>query len=276
MSANDHSRPIGRTKALPLVRMTLAYRAEDACLRAFLDRYRTEGVFVATDRVRPVGERIRFKIQLLDCSADYSSDAVVAAHEWKESKFGMRIRLVLPERVALACEPAPAETTSEEALRDPEDTPLLAVSLADYLCEPGATPKTTGGARGDDRTTGALNLSPARIAGPIEPKGRAHWPPAVRELYGRPSIEAIEGLHRTYVRTREVEPMTAMAAAQAMIDLARSDHGRHLVRSIRLLTRDGHEILELALERLEEAETPEAGREAQQLFDEALQTIVVP
>ena len=64
-------------------------------------------------------------------------------------------------------------------------------------------------------------------------------------------------------------------AAEAMLDLVRAHPGEQVVRFVRRLTRDGHDILELALERQENARTLESRRDAQRLFDEALRTIAV-
>jgi hypothetical protein len=245
MSAHDP-----RTTALPLVRVALACRGQDETLRSFLDDYRSCGVFVASERVHPVGEKIHFLIELLD-SVDYASMAVVVAHERKGAKLGMRLRL----------EPLRLEPSASGPSRD--DT------------APGAPPR--GATSPDDaphlRERPTL-LAMSFAADHRETGCRAHWPAPVRALFVRASIEAIEGLHRTCVRTRDLEPETALAAAEAMVELARSDSGGPLVRSVRLLTRDGHEILELALERLEGARTPADRSAAQQLFDDTLRTVV--
>ncbi len=262
MSANDEGDPAARRAALPLVRMTLACRDRDEFLREFLPQYRVQGVFVP-GRVRPVGERIRFKIELLDCSAGFSGEAVVASHVRRGSESGMRVRLEAPEAAGRALDSPLGAVPSHEPPPDPDGNPPLAVCLADYLFDP--PPAAEGAARASIRAVGAL-----------EPKPRAGWPPSVRDLLDQPSIDAVECLHRLCVRTRVVEPRTAVAAAEAMVDLAKSDRRGELVRIVRLLTRNGHEILEFALERLESAQTPGERREAQRLFDDTLQTIVVP
>ena len=102
------------------------------------------------------------------------------------------------------------------------------------------------------------------------------WLASMDELSKSPPMEAIEGLHHTFVKNRALDPANAMASAEAILELARSDPGGQLIRFVRRLTRDGHDILELALERMESAGTPEGRREAQRLFDDTLQTIAVP
>ena len=97
-----------------------------------------------------------------------------------------------------------------------------------------------------------------------------------RETGERPSLEAVAHLHRTFAKSSERDPATAVVAAEAMLDLVRSHPGEQVVRFVRRLTRDGHDILELALERQENARTVESRRDAQRLFDEALRTIAVP
>jgi hypothetical protein len=256
MPPDDRRRSTGRTSALPLVRVTLACRNGDPALREFLQRYRSRGVFIPTERAHPLGERVRLQIQLVDGSADYASEAVIISHERKGSRLGMRLRL----------EPPRHATPAEVPPRD--DAPTVAVSLAEYLCEPGAP-----SAPPDDRGGGhpGADCSPMLTPGP-----RAHWPARVRELFEHPPIEAIEGLHHLFVHRRTLEPLAALAAAEALLEIARSDPSGHLVRFVRRLTRDGHEILELALEGLEGAGMPETRWRAQQLFDDTLRTIVVP
>ena len=252
--------------------MTLACREGDDLLAAYLDRYRFDGVFVPTERVRPVGERVRFRIELLD-SMDYTCEAVVTAHEWSDSRFGMRLRIDSPERAipdgGLQGLDLPPEPPPDSAV------PGLAVSLAEYLCEPA---ETTGRSevREDDPSGAGDEDSGIATVEPLETRFSGHWPLSVCEISMHPSVEAVEALYRTWMKNREREPMTALAAAEAMIDLGRSDPSGFLVHSVRRLTRDGHEILELALEHLENARTSEDRVEAQQLFDEALHTVVVP
>jgi hypothetical protein len=275
MSSSDPSCPIGKTVPLPLVRMTLACQNKDEFLRDFYDRYRSDGIFVPTERVRPVGERIRLRIEFLDCSVDYSSEAFIIAHEQNGSAFGMRLLLDPPEPAATPGRPLRAMTALGEDPPDSEEAPPPIVSLAEYLCEPTATPVDTT-ARSDERTTDALDESAIPIVEPSETEPRADWPSFVCQIFLLHSVEAVEGLYRTLVKARDLEPTTALAAAEAMVDLARSDRSGRMVHFVRRLTRNGHEILELALERLECALTPEHRCKAQQLFDEALQVVVVP
>ena len=95
----------------------------------------------------------------------------------------------------------------------------------------------------------------------------------MRETDERPPLEAVAHLHRTFAKSSERDPAAAVVAAEAMLDLVRSHPGEQVVRFVRRLTRDGHDILELALERQENARTVESRRDAQRLFDEALRTI---
>ena len=105
------------------------------------------------------------------------------------------------------------------------------------------------------------------------PPAAERWPAPVRDCCRSASVESVEELHRLGVNARGAEPAVAMAAAEAMLALARSDADGRLVRFVRLLTRDGHDLLEFATERIEDAPTPEDRREAQRLFDETVRVL---
>lgn len=95
--------------SLPAVRLKIP--CADA--REFLDRYAphyaARGVFVPTERPRPVGSRIHLKIELRDGNLGASGEALVAGHVAEPARHGMTLHLARldPDSPQFELSPAP-------------------------------------------------------------------------------------------------------------------------------------------------------------------------
>jgi hypothetical protein len=79
--------------SLPAVRLKIPCADAREFRERFVPRYVAQGVFVPSERPRPVGSRIHLKIELRDGSVGASGEALVTGHVQEPARRGMTLRL---------------------------------------------------------------------------------------------------------------------------------------------------------------------------------------
>jgi hypothetical protein len=134
--------------APPVIRLKIPCSDEREFRDRFAPKYVTSGIFVPTDRPRPIGTRLHLKIELRDGRIGVSGDAMVTGQTTSGpgGRPGMTLRLTALHAGSIQFELSPvggAGPAAGERRADPADEPL---PLRQELFGPGDEPLDPGAA----------------------------------------------------------------------------------------------------------------------------------
>jgi len=118
--------------SLQAVRLKIPCADGREFLERFAPRYVTQGVFVPTERPRPVGSRIHLRVELRDGSVGASGEALVTGHVAEPARRGMTLRLSRLDPGGLQFELSPVDVAG------PAATPRPALAEALFTGAPAA------------------------------------------------------------------------------------------------------------------------------------------
>jgi hypothetical protein len=183
---------VNATRSLPIVRLRLSCADEHEYRRKHAPLFARDGVFIRTDRIRPIGARVHLKIELLDRSFAYSGEAVVASQVNEGARLGFMLELAGPaaergparprssssELLALPALPAPdaatpstptpAPTPAPAAAPTPTAPPARASGLAELLFSEQPDPEPAPGPKPVPLPAPSPTPSPAPATGLAE------------------------------------------------------------------------------------------------------------
>jgi len=139
----------------PVVRLQLSC---SDCLeyeRSFAPRFAAKGVFVTTERLRPIGAAVQLRIELLDQTVVFAGMAVVESHSSEGQRTGYVLRTGERGEAGRPSAPPPVVLPPERAATSRPGRSGPAVSLAAPLFS------ETGALADEDRAAAAPAAAPA-------------------------------------------------------------------------------------------------------------------
>jgi len=199
--------------SLPVVLLRLSCADEAEFSRSYASRFASKGVFIPTSRLRPVGTRVRLKVELLDGTIASSLDAVVESlvnEDGKRPGYHLRVAEVGSGVAPPTGGEVPAPPAAGQGLeaRTPPPDPGARARLEEFLFSdpppppPAPAPVSPPASETDWSDVAAPDPAPA----PVRAREPAPEPEPEPEFAPAPEVELAPAAAPVFDSTPEAAP----------------------------------------------------------------------